>query len=217
VTATHETQPYGAPGEHPGTGVLHAWSLPNLLTYGRILAVPALVLFFYLESTTGRWLSFAVFLAASVSDFLDGYLARAWKQQSAIGQILDPIADKLLVATALVLLVWSGTIGNWSLLAALVILAREISVSGLREFLASLRVSVPVSRLAKWKTTMQMVAIGFLLIGPAGDRLLRYYLGDMGLFTYTGLLLLWVSALITLYTGYDYFRAGLRHITGDEK
>ena len=215
----HESQSYDptTAGKPATAGIPHAWSVPNLLTYGRILAVPALVLCFYLENTTGRWLSFAVFVAASVSDFFDGYLARAWKQQSAIGQILDPIADKLLVAVALVLLVWSGTIGSWSLLAAIVILVREISVSGLREFLAGLRVSVPVSRLAKWKTTLQMVAIGFLLIGPAGDRLLRYYFGDLGLVTYIGLLLLWVSALITLYTGYDYFRAGLRHITGEEK
>lgn len=213
MTAMHESQSYSP----PTAGASHAWSLPNLLTYGRILAVPALVLFFYLENTTGRWLSFAVFLAASISDFFDGYLARAWKQQSAIGRMLDPIADKLLVATALVLLVWSGTIGSWSLLAALVILTREISVSGLREFLAELRVSVPVSRLAKWKTTMQMVAIGFLLIGPAGDKLMKYYFADLGLFTYIGLLLLWVSALITLYTGYDYFRAGVRHITGEER
>jgi cardiolipin synthase len=214
----HESQSYnpttaGAPAQR----FVHAWSLPNLLTYGRILAVPALVLFFYLENTTGRWLSFAVFVAASVTDFFDGYLARAWHQQSAIGQILDPIADKLLVAVALVLLVWSGTIGSWSLLAALVILTREISVSGLREFLAGLRVSVPVTRLAKWKTTLQMVAIAFLLIGPAGDRLLRYYFGDLGLVTYVGLLLLWVSALITLYTGYDYFRAGLRHVAGEDR
>ena len=214
----HESQSYDPrTAAAPASGFAHAWSLPNILTYGRILAVPALVLFFYLENTTGRWLSFAVFVAASVTDFFDGYLARAWHQQSAIGQILDPIADKLLVAVALVLLVWSGTIGSWSLLAALVILTREISVSGLREFLAGLRVSVPVSRLAKWKTTLQMVAIAFLLIGPAGDRLLRYYFGDLGLVTYVGLLLLWVSALITLYTGYDYFRAGMRHVSGEQK
>jgi cardiolipin synthase len=190
-----------------------------MLTYARVLAVPALVFFFLVENNASRWLSFAVFIAASVSDFFDGYLARAWKQQSAIGQMLDPIADKLLVATALMLLV-SGpqpTIGGWSLLAALVILIREISVSGLREFLAGLKtVSVPVTRLAKYKTTMQMVAIGFLLIGLAGDRLLKYYVADLGLFSYVGLLLLWISALITVYTGYDYFRAGVRHLIEDE-
>lgn len=198
------------------TGTSHALALPNMLTYGRILAVPLLVFLFYVEGYASRWLSFAVFIAATVSDFFDGYLARAWKQQSAIGRILDPIADKLLVATALMLLVWGGTIGGWSLLAAIVILAREISVSGLREFLAEVRVSVPVSRLAKWKTTMQMVAIGFLLAGPAGDRLLGYRFLDLGLVTYVGLLLLWISALITLYTGYDYFRAGVRHIMRED-
>jgi cardiolipin synthase len=115
------------------------------------------------------------------------------------------------------LLVWDGTIGSWSLVAAIIILIREISVSGLREFLAGLKnVRVPVTRLAKYKTTMQMVAIGFLLIGPAGDRLAKYYFGDLGLFTYVGLLLLWVSALITVYTGYDYFRAGVRHLMEEE-
>jgi cardiolipin synthase len=191
-------------------------SLPNLITYGRIVAVPVLVFCFYIETYASRWLSFAVFIAASVSDFFDGYLARAWKQQSVIGRILDPIADKLLVATALLLLVSENTIGGWSLLAAIVILGREISVSGLREFLAEVRVSVPVTRLAKWKTTLQMLAIGFLLVGPAGDRLLRYYFMDLGMFTYVGLLLLWISALITLYTGFDYFRAGVRHLMAEE-
>ncbi len=202
--------------QQTGRGQAHAFSLPNLLTYFRIFAVPLLVFFFYVESNASRWLSFAVFIAATISDFFDGYLARAWQQQSAIGRILDPIADKLLVATALLLLVSDGTISDWSVLAAIVILVREISVSGLREFLAELRVSVPVTTLAKWKTTMQMVAIGFLLAGPAGDKLMRYYLQDFGLFTYVGLLLLWMSALITVYTGYDYFRAGLRHLVGND-
>ncbi len=206
----------GGASDSVPVGHLHAFALPNLLTYARIVAVPALVFCFYVEGYASRWFSFAVFVAATVSDFFDGYLARAWKQQSAIGRILDPIADKLLVAVALLLLVWDGTIGGWSLLAAIVILAREISVSGLREFLAEVSVSVPVSRLAKWKTTLQMVAIGFLLIGPAGDRLLKYYFADLGLATYIGLLLLWVSALITLYTGYDYFRASLRHLMGED-
>jgi cardiolipin synthase len=195
----------------------HTLALPNLLTYARVLAVPALVLCFYIESYAGRWLSFAVFMFATITDFFDGYLARAWHQQSAIGLMLDPIADKLLVATALMLLVSERTISGWSLLAAIVILTREISVSGLREFLAGLRVRVPVTRVAKYKTTLQMVAIGFLLIGPAGDRLFRYYFGAYGLVTYIGLLLLWVSALITLYTGYDYFRAGIRHLIEEKQ
>ena len=188
----------------------HVYSLPNILTYGRILAVPALVLLYYLEGYVGRWLALLIFIAASITDFLDGYLARAWQQQSAIGRMLDPIADKVLVATSLMLLVSDNTIGGWSLLAAIVILTREISVSGLREFLAELHVSVPVTRLAKWKTTMQMVAIGFLLAGPAGDTIFPYT-------TYIGLLLLWISALVTLYTGYDYFRAGIRHLLTEDR
>jgi cardiolipin synthase (CMP-forming) len=219
MASMDDTQAYTAPRPtQVKPDASQALSLPNLLTYGRIVAVPALVFCFYLETNTSRWFSFAVFIAASVSDFFDGYLARAWKQQSAIGRMLDPIADKILVATALMLLVWDGTIGSWSLIAAIIILIREISVSGLREFLAGLKnVRVPVTRLAKYKTTMQMVAIGFLLIGPAGDRLAKYYFGDLGLFTYVGLLLLWVSALITVYTGYDYFRAGVRHLMEEEQ
>lgn len=208
---SHSYDPRGAGRD------LHTWSLPNILTYGRLVAVPVLVFCFYIEGYASRWLSLAVFLAATITDFLDGYLARAWKQQSAIGKMLDPIADKLLVTTALVLLVADRTIGGWSLIAAIVILMREISVSGLREFLAGLQVSVPVTRVAKYKTTLQMIAIGFLLVGPAGDRLLRYYFGDMGLVTYVGLLLLWISAMITVYTGYDYFRAGLRFLMEEKK
>lgn len=195
------------------------YSLPNLLTYGRILAVPALIGAYYLGDNFGRWLALAIFIAASVTDFLDGYFARIWKQHSAIGRMLDPIADKLLVATALLLLVSDNVIGGWSLLAAIVILTREISVSGLREFLAELRVGVPVTRLAKWKTSMQMVAIGFLIAGPAGDYLFRgVQIGaEIGIVSYIGLLLLWISALVTLYTGYDYFRAGIRHLLSEDQ
>jgi cardiolipin synthase len=202
----------------PQTRTSKVLALPNLLTYGRVIAVPAMVLAYYLEGFVGHWLSLAIFVAASITDFFDGYLARVWKLQSAIGRLLDPIADKLLVATALMLLVSDRTIGGWSLLAALIILTREIFVSGLREFLAELRVSVPVSRLAKWKTTMQMVAIALLLVGPAGNEIFPTVMfmtpigTYLGLITYVGLTLLWISALVTLYTGYDYFRAGLRHL-----
>jgi cardiolipin synthase (CMP-forming) len=188
----------------------HALALPNLLTYGRIAAVPALVGCFYLEGHYANWTALAVFLAASITDFLDGYLARAWKQQSALGRMLDPIADKLLVAASLLMLVDAGIIGDWSLLAAIVILSREVLVSGLREFLAELQVSVPVTQLAKWKTTAQMVAIGFLLAGPAGDQIFPYT-------TLIGLSLLWISAILTLYTGWDYFRAGIRHAIEEER
>jgi cardiolipin synthase (CMP-forming) len=194
----------------------HAFNLPNLLTYARILAVPLIVLCFFIEgrlrsSDFARWSALAIFLAASITDYLDGYLARVWEQTSSIGRMLDPIADKLLVSTCLLLLAANGTIAGWSLWAGIIILCREILVSGLREYLAGLKVSVPVTQLAKWKTTIQMVAIGFLLVGPAGDALL-----PRGLTLTIGLSLLWVSALVTLYTGYDYFRAGLKHVI-DEK
>jgi cardiolipin synthase len=188
-------------------------SLPNLLTYGRIAAVPAVVAcMFWADILQGglwlRWVALAIFVAAAITDFFDGYLARAWEQQSTLGRMLDPIADKLLVASCLLMLAGDGTIKGWSLWAAIVILCREILVSGLREYLAELRVSVPVTRLAKWKTTCQLVAVGFLLAGPAGDKIIPYT-------THVGLTLLWLSALVTLYSGYDYFRAGIRHLIGD--
>ncbi|KQT88414.1 CDP-diacylglycerol--glycerol-3-phosphate 3-phosphatidyltransferase [Aurantimonas sp. Leaf443] len=187
-----------------------AFNLPNILTYVRIACVPLVVLCFFVEgklsgSDAARWWALAIFIAASVTDFFDGYLARAWQQTSTIGRMLDPIADKLLVAAVLLLLAADGTIAGWSLWAAIVILCREILVSGLREYLAELKVSVPVTNLAKWKTTMQMVSVGFLLAGPAADKM-------MPATTEIGIALLWLSAIVTLYTGYDYFRAGLRHI-----
>jgi len=210
------------PGLRP-SGSSQAFALPNLLTYFRLAAVPLLVIAFYLEGYVGRWLSLLIFLAACASDFFDGYLARVWRQTSAIGRLLDPIADKLLVVTSLALLASDRTIGGWSLLPALIIFNREIFVSGLREFLAELRVSVPVTRLAKWKTTMQMVAIGFLLLGPAGNRVFPSVTVTtpvgivVGPVTFIGLTLLWISAIVTLYTGYDYFRAGLRHLLGQDR
>lgn len=187
-----------------------AMSLPNILTYARIVAVPLVVLCFFLEgrlhgSDAARWSAFALFTAASVTDFFDGYLARAWQQTSTVGRMLDPIADKLLVAAVLLLLAADGTIAGWTIWAAIVILCREILVSGLREYLAELKVSVPVTQLAKWKTATQMLAIGFLLAGPSGDEWFP-------LVTKTGIVLLWIAAIVTLYTGYDYFRAGMRHI-----
>ncbi|PYE87236.1 CDP-diacylglycerol--glycerol-3-phosphate 3-phosphatidyltransferase [Phyllobacterium leguminum] len=188
----------------------NALSLPNILTYGRIIAVPLVVLCFFVEgslksSDAARWWALGIFAAASITDFFDGYLARIWKQTSTIGRMLDPIADKLLVSACLLLLAADRTIAGWSLWAAIIILCREILVSGLREYLAELKVSVPVSTLAKWKTTMQMVAVGFLLAGHAGDQFFPYT-------TEVGIGLLWISALVTLYTGWDYFRAGLKHV-----
>ncbi|EJM98747.1 CDP-diacylglycerol--glycerol-3-phosphate 3-phosphatidyltransferase [Phyllobacterium sp. YR531] len=188
----------------------NAYSLPNILTYARIIAVPLVVLCFFLEgrlqsTDAARWGALAIFIIASITDFFDGYLARIWKQTSTIGRMLDPIADKLLVSACLLLLAADGTIAGWTLWAAIIILCREILVSGLREYLAELKVSVPVSRLAKWKTTIQMVAVAFLLAGPAGDKIIP-------IITILGIVLLWSAALITLYTGWDYFRAGLKHV-----
>lgn len=190
-----------------------AYSIPNLLTYARMLAVPLIVLCFFVEgrlqsSDFARWSAFGLFVAASITDFFDGYLARIWKQTSNIGRMLDPIADKLLVASVLLLMAADGTIAGWTIWAAIIILCREILVSGLREYLAELKVSVPVTRIAKWKTTIQMFAIGFLLAGPAGDKVLPYT-------TELGIALLWIAAAITMYTGYDYFRAGLKHIVDE--
>ncbi|MDO8288733.1 MAG: CDP-diacylglycerol--glycerol-3-phosphate 3-phosphatidyltransferase [Parvibaculum sp.] len=181
-------------------------NLPNLLTYARIAMVPVVAGFAIMDTDWARWTALSIFVIAAVTDFFDGYLARAWEQQSNLGRMLDPIADKLLVAAVLLALTRTGMISGYSFWAALVILSREILVSGLREFLAELRVSVPVSQLAKWKTTIQMVALAFLIAGPSGDEIIP------GI-TETGITLLWAAAILTLYTGYDYFRAGLKHLT----
>jgi cardiolipin synthase len=180
-------------------------SLPNVLTYARILAVPALVAcLLLLRGDVARWSAFGLFVAAALTDWLDGYLARAWEQQSTLGGMLDPIADKLIVGAALMMLVYDNTINGASIWAAIVILCREILVSGLREFLAELNVKVHVTQLAKWKTTVQMIALAMLLAGPAAEKIVP------GAMT-AGLLLLWVAALLTLLTGYDYLKAAVRH------
>ncbi|CAD7033729.1 phosphatidylglycerophosphate synthase [Pseudorhizobium endolithicum] len=191
-----------------------AYNIPNLLTYARIVAVPIIVVCFFIEgrlasSDFARWTALVLFAVASITDYLDGYLARIWNQTSNIGRMLDPIADKLLVASVLLLMAADGTIAGWSIWAAITILCREILVSGLREYLAALKVAVPVTRIAKWKTTIQMVAIAFLLAGPAGDKILPYT-------TEMGIALLWIAAVLTIYTGYDYFKAGLKHVVDAE-
>jgi cardiolipin synthase len=194
-------------------------ALPNLLTYARIVAVPLVVACMFGQSILAggmwlRWVALALFIAAGITDILDGYFARSLGQQSSFGRMLDPIADKLLVSCCLLMLAADDTIKGWSLWAAVVILCREILVSGLREYLAELQVPVPVTRLAKWKTTVQLVAVGFLLAGKAGDEVIAFATGNENttVVTLTGLTLLWISAVVTLYTGYDYFRAGVRHL-----
>jgi cardiolipin synthase len=188
-------------------------SLPNLLTYGRIAAAPLVGAAYYIPNNWdyipdnwGHWIAFVIFIAASVTDYFDGYIARIWNQQSALGRMLDPIADKLLVAVSILVLAVDGMFDGPSFWAAVIILMREILVSGLREFLAELRVSVPVTWLAKWKTALQMIAIAALLIAPALQGAKSGFIIDMGLTFF------WVAAIVTLYTGYDYFRAGLKHL-----
>src|SRR5436190_9346938 len=191
----------------------HPYALPNMLTYGRIAAVPAVVAAMYWQDIWQgglwlRWVATTIFILAALTDILDGYLARSWAQQSSFGRMLDPIADKLLVSSALLMLAADGTIRGWSLWAAIVILCREILVSGLREYLAELRVTVQVTQLAKWKTFLQLLAVGFCIAGEAGDKILP-------ITTDIGIGLLWFSAILTLYTGWDYFRAGVRHLIDD--
>ena len=190
-------------------------AVPNLLTYARIAAVPAVVACLYWQDILQgglwlRWVAVLIFISAGVTDALDGYYARKRGEQSAFGRMLDPIADKLLVASCLLMLAADGTIRGWSLWAAIVILCREILVSGLREYLAAPRVSVPVTKLAKWKTTVQLVAIGFLIAGEAGEQIIPAT-------TLIGIVLLWISAIVTIYTGWDYFRAGIHHLIREDE
>lgn len=181
------------------------YGLPNLLTLSRIAAIPAVMGAFYLPGGWANWVAVALFSLAGLTDLLDGYLARSWNQTSKLGRFLDPVADKLLVASTLLMLAHVGQIDGWSIAPALIILCREIMVSGLREFLAELKVGLPVSRLAKWKTTIQMLAIGFLIVHQAApDWLPARFIGICGI---------WVAAGLTLITGYDYLRAGLRYMT----
>ena len=182
-------------------------TLPNLLTLSRIAAIPLVIATFYLPSPYGPWIGCGLFALAGFTDWLDGHMARRWQQQSELGRFLDPIADKLLVAAVLFMLAALQRISELAIFPALIILAREILVSGLREHLAGVKVRVPVSRLAKWKTGLQMGAIGLLLVGNAGPVVLQVQL--------LGEVMLWAAALLTLVTGYDYLRAGLAHMTNE--
>ena len=180
-------------------------STPNLLTLGRVALIPALVACFFVDGDWARYLAAAIFAVAATTDDFDGYLARIWRQQTPFGRWLDPIADKLLVAATILMLVGFD---RAPLLPSLVILLREITVSGLREYLAEVSVGLPVSRLAKWKTAVQMVAIGVLVVGDAGPAALPVHA--------IGVLGLWLAAALTLVTGYDYLRAGMRHMLAGE-
>jgi len=187
--------------------------IPNILTIGRIIIVPFFVLAFYLPGFYGDLTAFALFVIASFTDFLDGMLARMMGEESKLGELLDPIADKIIVATALILLVMSGTIRHYEVVAAIIILTREILISGLREFLARGQIKLPVTNLAKLKTFLQMVAISLLLTGETGNKILNYQNYN----TQTiGIILLWLSAFLTLYTGYEYLRKGIDHALSED-
>ncbi len=185
-------------------------TLPNLLTLSRILAVPILVFLLWKPSWWDYAITFVLYCLVGITDYFDGYLARAQKTVSRLGIFLDPIADKIMVAAVIVMLIARPPAGqeplvaDWQIIPALVILLREIIVSGLREFLAGLQVSVPVSALAKWKTTLQLVALGALILAGALPQWDWVHL--------VGTASLWAAAMLTLVTGWDYLRTGLRHM-----
>jgi cardiolipin synthase len=187
--------------------------IPNILTIGRIIIVPFFVLAFYLPGFYGDLTACVLFVIASFTDFLDGMLARMMGEESKLGELLDPIADKIIVATALILLVMSGTIKHYEVIAAIIILTREILISGLREFLARGQIKLPVTNLAKLKTFLQMVAIALLLTGETGNRIFNFQ--DYNAQT-IGIILLWLSAFLTLYTGYEYLRKGIDHAMSED-
>ncbi|HIC82247.1 MAG TPA: CDP-diacylglycerol--glycerol-3-phosphate 3-phosphatidyltransferase [Kiloniellaceae bacterium] len=183
-------------------------SLPNLLTLSRIAAIPLLLILIYFDTPLLRWLALAGYVLACITDYFDGYLARHRNEVSPLGRFLDPIADKLLVASLIVMLVATQQIAGLLVIPAIIILAREILVSGLREYLAEIKVSVPVTALAKWKTTIQMLALGFLIVGDAGPAVIPVqFIGEAGL---------WIAGVLTAITGYDYLARGLKHMVGEE-
>ncbi|PHQ71819.1 MAG: CDP-diacylglycerol--glycerol-3-phosphate 3-phosphatidyltransferase [Sneathiella sp.] len=184
-------------------------SLPNMLTLSRIVVIPLLLASLYLPGNLASWVPLTLFIAAGITDFFDGYFARRYQQTSNLGRFMDPVADKVLVASVLLFLVALGRIEGWQLIPAVIILCREIMVSGLREYLAELRVGMPVSKLAKWKTAMQIFALCFLLGGPAVANDFDAML--------VGQVLLWLAGSLTVWTGYDYLRLGLKHMVEDNR
>ena len=187
--------------------------IPNILTIGRIINVPFFVVAFYLPGFYGDLTALILFLIASFTDFLDGMLARMLGEESKLGELLDPIADKIIVATALILLVMDGTIRHYEVIAAIIILTREILISGLREFLAIGIIKLPVSNLAILKTVLQMVSIALLLSGDTGNKIITFQ--DYNAQT-IGIIFLWLSAALTLFTGYDYMRKGIDHAMSED-
>ena len=187
--------------------------IPNILTIGRIIIVPIFVVTFFIPGLFGDLIPFFLFVIASFTDYLDGLLARLFKEESKLGELLDPIADKILVAAALILLVMNGTIKNYEVIAAIIILTREILISGLREFLAKGRITMQVTSLSKLKTFIQMTSIAILLTGESGNKIINFQ--DYNAQT-VGIILLWLSSFLTLYTGYDYLRKGIDHAINED-
>ena len=188
--------------------------IPNILTIGRLIIVPIFVLSFYIPGIVGDLVPFFLFAVASFTDFLDGLIARLYKEESKLGELLDPIADKILVAAALVLLVMNGIIKNLEVIAAIIILTREILISGLREFLEKKKeLNLPVSSLSKFKTFIQMFSIAILLTGETGNKIINFQNYNAQTI---GIILLWVAAFLTLYTGYDYLRKGIVSAINDD-
>ena len=187
--------------------------IPNILTIGRIIIVPIFVVTFFIPGFFGDLIPFFLCVLARFTDYLDGLLARFLKEESKWGELLDPIADKILVAAALILLVMNGTIKNYEVIAAVIILTREILVSGLREFLAKGKIIMQVTGLAKMKTFIQMTSIAILLTGDIGNKIINFQ--DYNAQT-VGIILLWLSSFLTLYTGYDYLRKGIDHAINED-
>ena len=187
--------------------------IPNILTIGRIIIVPIFVLTFFIPGFFGDLIPFFLFVIASFTDYLDGLLARLFREESKLGELLDPIADKILVAAALILLVMNGVIKNYEVIAAIIILTREILISGLREFLAKGSITMQVTSLSKLKTFIQMIAIAILFTGESGNKVINFQ--DYNAQT-IGIILLWLSAFLTLYTGYDYLRKGIDHAINED-
>ncbi len=182
-------------------------NIPNLLTMLRIWAIPAIVITFFFQSPAWAWAGVILFAAAGITDYMDGYLARHLNQLSRFGRVLDPIADKLLVGSILLMMAYTGRLGDWGIIPAVVILCREILVSGLREFLAEIKVGCPVTRLAKWKTACQMTALPVLMVAAPSIT------GSSATFLYIlGQLALWGAATLTVMTGYDYWKSGRKYM-----
>lgn len=184
-------------------------NLPNLLTMSRIVVIPVIIGLLFIDASWARWAAFALYATAAITDFFDGYLARAMEQMSEFGRFLDPIADKLLVTSVILMICANGALDGYHVIAAVIILIREVLISGMREFLAGSKIIIHVTKLAKWKTFIQMIALGFLIVGDAApDWIPADPIGTVGI---------WVAALLTAWTGIDYLRAGMGHIIEAEK